>query len=376
MSSNKQKLFFPNLDGLRFFSFLIVFLSHSVNADNPAIKETVWYSIIKLRLFSNGDLGVSFFFVLSGFLITYLLMKEKELTSKIDVKSFYIRRALRIWPLYYAVLLFGFFIFPILKLKFGQIPNETANPLLCFTFLNNFDRMIHVPDASMIAVLWSVAIEEQFYLVWPLLFYFTPRKYYLHLIIVVIVVSNLFRLCFANSINIDLHTLGVITDMAVGGMFAYLCFFNERFLNYIKKMPKWNIAIFYLLAFCYVAFKNEIFFNTQMFVWKRLIMGTTFAFIIAEQNFSDNSLFKVGNWKIISQMGKFTYGLYCLHSIGILICLTLLRKYALNQYSWQIWLLELPISFLLSVSISWLSFNYFESWFLKLKDKFAYITKS
>ena len=112
-----------------------------------------------------------------------------------------------------------------------------------------------------------------------------------------------------------------------------------------------------------------------MLVCKRLIMGSVFCWIILEQNFSQQSFFKLGAFKRLSELGKYTYGLYCLHQIGILICLTLLRSAGWNQFSWQIWVLELPLNFILSVAISWFSFHYFESWFLKLKTRFSYITK-
>jgi peptidoglycan/LPS O-acetylase OafA/YrhL len=112
-----------------------------------------------------------------------------------------------------------------------------------------------------------------------------------------------------------------------------------------------------------------------MLVLKRIIMACTFILIILEQNYARKSIFKVGNWKIISKLGKYTYGLYCLHPIAILISVTLLRKFALNNYSWQIWLLELPISFILCVIFSYISYTYFESRFLKLKSNFSNITK-
>jgi len=154
----KEKIFFPNLDGLRFFSFLTVFLAHIFFTRDDDIKEESWFKFFR-RIFYDGDLGVSFFFVLSGFLITYLLVKEKELTGSIHISSFYVRRTLRIWPLYYFCVFFGFIIFPLLKTAFGQTPNETADPILCSIFLNNFNHVFNgLPDASVLSVLWSVAI--------------------------------------------------------------------------------------------------------------------------------------------------------------------------------------------------------------------------
>ena len=376
MIKSRNKIFFPNLDGLRFFSFFIVFLTHALATDNSAIVQSNWYSLIKLRMFSDGELGVSFFFVLSGFLISYLLLKEKQMTDRIDVRSFYIRRILRIWPLYYFVLLFGFFIFPVIKTYFGQVPNETSDPWLCFTFLNNFNRIDNGDsDASIITIMWSVAIEEQFYLIWPVLFYIVPRAYYIYIFFVVIAVSTLFRYLYIHTIPIDWHTLGVISDMAIGGLGAYLILNNPSLAKRMESLPRFYILVIYLLTLCLIVFKKEIFASETMQVFKRIIVSTTFILVILEQNFSKKSLFKVGNWKRISSLGKYTYGLYCLHGIAVLGVVTLLKKFSMDHYSWQIWLLQLPISLMLSITISWFSYTYFESWFLKLKSKFSYITK-
>jgi peptidoglycan/LPS O-acetylase OafA/YrhL len=374
-SAKKPQIFFPNLDGLRFFSFFLVFLAHSFVSDYDYITQAPWYQAFKVQCFSDGDIGVSFFFVLSGFLISYLLMSEKNYTGRIDIPSFYIRRALRIWPLYYFCVFFGFVIFPMLKAKLGQTPNETANPILCSLFLNNVNTIINgPPDSSVLSVLWSVAIEEQFYLVWPVLFFFVPKKHYVFLFLGVMAASLTFR-AFNVHGEIETHTLGVISDMAFGGLGAYLSMNSDRVKNYLQQSNPWINLIPYVAAVVFIFYREHIFVTPFLIVTKRIIIAFFFIWIILEQNFSPRSLFKISQLKIISTLGKYTYGLYCLHTIGILITLTVLRKLGLNKTSWEMILLQVPISMALSIVISYISYTYFESWFLKFKDRFAYITK-
>ena len=96
-----KKIYFKNLDGLRFLCFLTVFFYHSFQTESANVKSSSVYQFIKFGLAENGFLGVNFFFVLSGFLITYLLIKEKELNKNINIPNFWVRRILRIWPLYF-----------------------------------------------------------------------------------------------------------------------------------------------------------------------------------------------------------------------------------------------------------------------------------
>ena len=103
-----KKIYFENLDGLRFLCFLSVFFFHSFHTEYAYIKNTETYNFIKFSVFGNGNLGVNFFFVLSGFLITFLLIAEKELNGQINLRKFWIRRILRIWPLFYFCVFFGF----------------------------------------------------------------------------------------------------------------------------------------------------------------------------------------------------------------------------------------------------------------------------
>jgi peptidoglycan/LPS O-acetylase OafA/YrhL len=373
----KPKVFFPNLDGLRFFSFFLVFLSHSFFVDYDYIARAAWYKNMKFIFFTQGWLGVSFFFVLSGFLISYLLMAEKNHTGRIHVISFYIRRALRIWPLYYFCVFFGFVIFPILKRKFGQVPDETADPILCSLFLNNFNAIKNgPPDASVLSVLWSVAIEEQFYLVWPVLFYFTPRKNFVYLFCAVILTCIAYRILHMSTDVEDFNTLAVISDMAIGGLGAYFSINSKRFMAYLEKSnPFVNLIPYLAIAVYVLTYRYFISVSALFIIFNRVILASFFIWIILEQNYCKRSYFKVSQLKVISTLGKYTYGLYCLHMIAILITLTVVRKFGLNKHSWEIILIQVPFAFGLSIVISYLSYTYYESWFLKFKDKFAFVVR-
>jgi len=375
-AESKPKIFFPNLDGLRFFSFFLVFLSHVFFVDYKSISQEGWYRVMRYCFFTQGGLGVSFFFVLSGFLISYLLMVEKDYTGRIHVGLFYVRRALRIWPLYYFCVFFGFVIFPILKRKFGQVPDETADPILCSLFLNNFNTIKHgPPDASVLSVLWSVAIEEQFYLVWPVLFFFTSKKNYVYLFSSVIAISIIYRAFNFGSQDLDIHTLGVISDMAMGGLGAYLALNSKKMLSSIKNCNPWISLIPYICTCIYVLTYRYGEEYRVLEALNRIIPSIFFIWIILEQNFSERSFFKISQLKIISTLGKYTYGLYCLHMIAILITISVLRKFGLNKHSWEIILIQMPLAMALSIAISIFSYKYYESWFLKFKDKFAFVVK-
>src|SRR3989344_8628341 len=106
----QDKIYLPSLDGLRFLAFLLVFLHHTTFYINPALAQNF------LLIFFNkhGWIGVDIFFVLTGFLITLLMLDERDKNGHFSIKNFLIRRALRIWPLYYLSILVGFFLVPIL----------------------------------------------------------------------------------------------------------------------------------------------------------------------------------------------------------------------------------------------------------------------
>ncbi|WP_020533643.1 acyltransferase family protein [Flexithrix dorotheae] len=373
----KKKVFFENLDGLRFFCFIAVYFFHSFHTEKPEILQSDIYLFITKDLFGNGNLGVNFFFVLSGFLITYLLIVEKKINGQINLKKFWIRRILRIWPLFFFCVIFGFVIFPQLKLLFGQSPNESANFLFYITFLNNFDLIKNgLPDASILGVLWSVAIEEQFYLIWPIVLYIFPIKKFWIPFSLVIISSLVFRAFNDNYMLHEYHTLSCIGDMTVGALGAWVVSEFPSIKVRIENFGKIHILSIYLLFFTIFIFRDEIFFGVYFLrVFERITIAFVILLIILEQNYAKNSYFKLSRFRTISKLGGITYGLYCLHFIGILITITLTKKLSFNNHLWQVIIFESLIALAITIIISKVSYTFFEKPFLRIKNKFSYISR-
>jgi peptidoglycan/LPS O-acetylase OafA/YrhL len=379
-----QKVFFPNLDGLRFICFLMVFLFHTYKTIFQNLKDTnhTAYSITRF-LFGNGELGVNFFFVLSGFLITFLLIKEKEVSGGIHLRNFYIRRILRIWPMFYLCIFIGFVVVPVLKTLSGQPSNEIANPIYYLLFANNFDY-IHswpsFPDALILIVLWSVAVEEQFYLTWPVFLKFISKKFYPFLFSLVLLFTLIFRAFHLGSTDHDyavlhFHTFSVIGDMAIGGLMAYFCSYKNHFLNFITNLKKGAIILIYVVAVCLILFRTYLLELPVTALFERLFISVAFGLIILEQNYSKNSFFKFSNLKFISRLGLYTYGLYCLHFFVISLVNSGFSKIGFETSNIFGAVAAALISLLGVTVICRLSYQYFEKPFLKLKDRFAFITK-
>ena len=373
----KKRIYFQNLDGIRFFCFLSVFLCHSFYTENPSIVGSGIYHFIKITLFGNGNIGVNAFFVLSGFLITYLLIEEKKINGQVSPPKFWIRRILRIWPLYYFCVLFGFVLFPFLKQMFGQTANESANPIYYLTFLANFDIIHHgLPDSSTLGLLWSIAIEEQFYFLWPIVIYSFPVNRLWIPFVTIILSSLIFRAFNPVPVVYEIHTLSAISDMTIGAVAAWLIHTSSGFREFVKNLTKPNIAFIYFLFIVIYLFRlpllKEIF---AIRIFDRLIVSIVLVFILLEQTYSENSFFKLSNLKTISGLGVITYGLYCFHFVGILIALTITRLFGINNHLWQVLVLETILGLAITSGLSKLSYVYSEKYFLNLKEKFSFITK-
>jgi len=373
---SSSKKYFENLDALRFFLAFAVFGSHSMLdiTLNSFINQDFLQRIIKIL--TSGTLGVSFFFVLSGFLITYLMLEEKAQKQSFSIKNFYIRRILRIWPLYFAVVLFGFFIYPFIKTQIGYVEQNPYSLLHQLLFISNFDSIrVHEQGLlgvapMMIGITWSVSIEEQFYLIWPILFLIIPSTRFWVICLLVIVMSWLFRLT-TEPANLYYHTLTVISDMGMGGLGAFLSFNSTKFSLAIEKLNKHIITTIYLLGFGVLMYSDKIFVNAILLSTFRIFTGVFFCFILIEQCFAKKSLFKFGKLKIITDLGKYTYALYMLHPIGIQTSIIVFRLLNIQRDENIIYgLLYVLLAFIVSIALSILSFRFLESYFLNKRKLF------
>lgn len=395
-----KKEYFKGLDGLRFFAALAVFFthvelikkftgfgSHWIDPEERITKFTVFQSVMSKEIDPlspliaySSALGVVFFFVLSGFLITYLLLKEKESNKTIQIGKFYLRRAFRIWPLYYLIFILGFFVLPNIGLFavpgqdvfFNQ--NFWGNLLLYAFFMPNLAFSIYTTAVPNIGQSWSIGVEEQFYLLWPLLIRKSKNvlKSILWIAGAIVAFKGILLLTFP---FIKLEALVVIKKflamsklecMALGGLGAYILFNKkEEVLRIIFKPVSQIMAlgvIPILIYFIPTAFEDVL----------HLLFSISFLVIILNVAGNEKVLLRFEN-PILQYLGRISYGFYMFHVMCIVFTIHILDKYIGldNDITTPQHILLYGISFLLTVAVSSLSYHIFEKAFIRLKDKYA-----
>ncbi len=359
--------FFPNLDGLRFVAFFAVFVFHFFGTPHAIVESNEILQVLH-KLSRQGFLGVNLFFVLSGFLITYFLIQEKIKKQSIDIRKFYLKRVLRIWPLYFLIVFVGFVLYPIAKTSLGNNPYvEPANPVYFLFFASNFNNLIYGCETPMLHVLWSVSIEEQFYLVWPILLALVPLRRLPVAFCLLIVVSLVFRaINVQNGEQLYFNTLSNMTDLIVGATLAWLLCFSKHFTRWMTNLRREIIVTIYTVGIVWIFYRPEIMGFAPYKVFDKLVIAMYFAFIIGEQTLSGRSFYKMENFRFISEWGKYTYGLYCWHFIGLLIALQVVARFTQSAIGLGV---EFILALIVSMVISFVCYHVYEKPFLKLKSK-------
>ncbi len=395
-----QKEYFKGLDSLRFFAALAVFFthvelikkftgygSHWIDPEERVTKFNLYLSVktkeidpISPIIAYSSALGVIFFFVLSGFLITYLLMKEKENTNKIGIGKFYLRRALRIWPLYYLVFFLGFFILP--NLAVFAIPKQDVffhqnfwgNLILYAFFMPNLAFSIYTTAVPNIGQSWSIGVEEQFYLVWPYLIRKSKNiiRSILWITVSIIILKGVLLLTFpfckleALVVLKKFLAMSKLECMALGGIGGYVLFTKKnKLLRVVYSLPSQIIAVLIIPVFIY-------FIPTFLEDILHLLFSISFLVIILNVAGNENTFFKFNN-PVLHYLGRISYGFYMFHVMCIVFTIHLLEKTIglKKDINNSEHILLYGISFLLTIALSSFSYHFFEKKFIRLKDRYA-----
>ncbi len=337
----------PQLDAVRGIAILVViFHNYSSQLHSLALQS----------LFKNGWMGVDLFFVLSGFLITGILLDAKG--SAGYFKDFYARRCLRIWPLYYSVLIFMFVVLPFLRPSAGSMVFARSSPWWAYPlFLQNF--LVHHSSkaAGPLGVTWSVAIEEQFYLVWAVIVRFCSYVQLRYLAAAVVCLSPALRLYLSlHSVEIYTNVFCRLDGLMAGGLIA-LFVRSDRFVP----------SRFLLLAWLSLIIAVPLTFASEAFH----LMWITFSLsALASAAFVYLALFATPNWirlvlrsRWLVYSGTISYGLYLLHKIPL--------DAALEVHFERHAVLALLLGLAASYAFAILSWNLLETPFLRFKRFFG-----
>lgn len=362
----KTKLFFNGLNELRAFAaFAVVFHHIELYKDFMGINSLCDITITKNFIENLGKNGVYLFFVLSGFLITYLLLEEKSVTGKVSVTKFYSRRILRIWPLYFIILGVGFFLLPFAYSTFsGFFETQTffnekienlvygKNLLFFLFFFSNIALSVFgmVPGASQS---WSVSVEEQFYFIWPWIIKFFSRILWVVLLFIIIVMTlinykiNSFGSfpilqAFLTSFNIDF--------MAIGGIIAIV---YRNYKAIVQKIVTHKVLIVSVFISVIIHLLYQI---------SHVTLGLSFGLLILI--FIENNV-KI---KLFSELGKWSYGIYMYHPMVMYFSFALVDKMHITSFMGRNFAYYFLITGI-TILISYFSYKYIELYFLKLKDK-------
>ncbi len=387
---HQKYTYFPALDILRFLAFMLVFISHAAfffGYNNTSLK---WEKFREIFL-THGDLGVTFFFVLSGFLITYLLMSEKYQKGEIDIKKFYVRRLLRIWPVYFLTILIAVWVLPFFvelmglrdKLPFDIFSGLQSYPWYVF-FVGNFNMFLNTPPSVTLAILWSISVEEQFYLLWPLVVKFIKRKYLIVLLASVILVSIIYRFNNAYDYNtVEYSTFSVMSDIAIGCIVAWLFVEKNKIILWVKSLSRLKSFLFCYLTLTVLVLSRSFIYDVDP-EWARraliaiepVVFAILFSFIIARLALLRDR-FALGQnpiQKILIYLGRISYGLYCYHMIVLVGVLAILYQggYETIYQSIPQLLAVFFCTFFIVVIISMASYHFIERRVLKLKKNFQW----
>jgi len=357
-----HRFYQPELDGLRFYAFLGVFIFHTLPGQAAFYRGLhlplpwLWAAVAR-----SGGAGVDLFFVLSAFLITSLLLREQRQKGEISLRWFYIRRILRIWPLYFVVVSLGIVLAHTMASQ--SLPwYYVAGYVL---FAGNWVHAVFGHPRSVCSPLWTVSIEEQFYLIWPALMMMLERRG------MIIAGFATFLLATASQAAIALAGLsgGYIyygsasrcDSLALGVLLALFANRLPALTHRIRWLLVGSGLIGWVVSSAWLVDQPGP--VSARMALGRLIVSLASGAILYGCLYSSSKLLR---GSLIVSLGKISYGLYLLHLVGLLIAQSLFHP----AWGWQL-LATKALGFVMTVILAFASYRWIESPFLRMKDRFA-----
>jgi peptidoglycan/LPS O-acetylase OafA/YrhL len=354
MKSRESHSYFPQLDGIRTLAVLMVMVSHWYRGSNFPL------------LYFGGAMGVGLFFVLSGFLITHILLGQQEdfLTGGPQVKNrilktFYIRRTLRIFPIYYlyvgALLFFGI----------GQ-SREIWGWLISYTY--NFQLFLtNHWHSGYVEHLWSLAIEEQYYLIWPALLLFCPARFHLHLVAAFILLAVGCKAILYLQNPASQYSKFPVSQFDGFGMGSLLALLWRRRIS----IPYAGIGFAFCWGISFFLKWEKFHFHGKSMMGQILpfyYAGCAFLIYLAVREMKGFAGFLFGN-PVSVYLGKISYGLYLYHLFIPGFIRWAMKIFGMNPLpEFLMWMLYCTSTLLLT-SLSW---YLIEVPINRLKNRFSY----
>lgn len=362
------------LNTLRFFAAALVLFDHA----RHHLNEMGINFGENLPFLHKGITAVNFFFTLSGFLISYLAINEINKLGKIDFKFFYIRRVLRIFPLYYLVFFIMICLIGVLvpmlmhenKLGFPMLQGG----LLYTLMLPNMVKAIWPDTAGGLNILWSIGVEEQFYVLFPLVVILIKNesRRLVRIISLTLIYFAIYWLLKINVLGLSLSAITFFATlkfhyMLVGIVFAVLChkyFYDKEWL--IKKYI--NNTVFQGVLFCLILLVFTMNFNE--FILTDLCISVLFALLIVTISHREKGIINY-NVKALSYFGVISYGIYLLHPL-----VSYFLRFFIVKFEFVANIIDrFPVLYLVTLliatlSIAHVSYQFYEKQFLKLKKRY------
>jgi peptidoglycan/LPS O-acetylase OafA/YrhL len=362
---NKQS-YDSGIDVVRFIAFFFVFIHHFVYRGGNSISElpkTYWTNTYLDSISFFGSEGVTIFFCLSGYLLSRILIGELNKTGKLSVRSFYIRRILRIWPLYFSFVFLCLLTAPLLG---NQVIKSSELPYL-LSFSYNWHQLYTGDSRGMAAILWSISVEEQIYLVLPLLLLLFYRWGFEKLAISLILIGYFCRILFyLNDLSLYRNTFSYMSTIGIGMLFAIYEVKIRRWFN-IHRRAGSLVSLFLIVGYVYL-FKPVFSVGSLPIIAFDItaMMSIFLLLILGGSERKQTSRFL----KLLAYFGRRTYGMYILHwpILALMVSRSIFFDDA-TGISFQ----GLVFAFVLVAAISSFSYRFFEKPFLDLRKRYQFI---